>query len=158
MTEQIQPTTETFSPESVFNSINTIFNNPPEASYSYSLGDKSQEAQETKIFLDTFFEHYFGDSHLDLKTRSVSCVNVSSGEFESLIAGKLNNIFHLLNNPNVSSSNNTGLFFVSSADASGQVNNMTVFFSDGQSAMSGNEVAIYSISKNDNGLEVDKLS
>jgi hypothetical protein len=157
MTEQINPYQETENPMETFKSIKAIFESSLEHSSTYPLGDKTDEANETKIFLEAFFNTYFGDVHLDLDKRTVSSAMISSGEFETLAVGRLNLPLSKVNNPNTSSEDNTGLYFLFSQDFLGQARNMTIFFSDGNSAIPGNEVVIYSISKTENGLGISKL-
>jgi hypothetical protein len=157
MTEQINTNQESENPMETLKSIKAIFESSLEHSSTYPLSDKTPEAQETKKYLEAFLNSYFGEVHFDLDKRTVSSAMISSGEFETLAVGRVNLPISKVNNSNTSSEDNTGLYFLLSQDFLGQARNMTIFFSDGNSAIPGNEVAIYSISETENGLGISKL-
>ncbi len=128
-----------------------------ESAETISLADNTTKAYEIRICLETFFNKHFGDSHMDLDKRSVSVSEVASGNSEVVSLGRLNDIFHLLNNPN-NTEEETGLYFLMSQDRSGQIANLTIFFSDGVSAIPGNTLAIYSVTiEKQDGIKVEKL-
>lgn len=127
-----------------FKAVHEAYGNlQPDKKTTISLDEDTELSRTLKSAFEAFLEGYFGVNHLSLEQRTVSFSVIDEQDAQKMCLGKLGNIDKLFDNP-YNNTAETGLYIVFTQTGNA-LSEITIFFSDGQAALSSDRTVVYAI-------------